>query len=102
MAQVLFLYFFCICELFPGNIDGNFFGDNIVHVHLSDYNESKDCIAPCKEGMFDFENLFTHLHKSGYKGKYIIELYSDGYEKTKEITDGAKYLDAMLNKIRQG
>ncbi len=76
--------------------------NNIVHVHLSDYNEKMDCIAPCEEGMFDFENLFSHLHKAGYTGKYIIELYSDGYEKIKEITESAKYLDAILKKVRQG
>ncbi len=75
---------------------------NIVHVHLSDYSEKMDCIAPCEEGLFDFENLFSLLHKAGYNGKYIIELYSDGYERKREITKSAKYLDAILKKVRQG
>lgn len=76
--------------------------DNIVHVHLSDYSEKSDCIAPCENGMFDFENLFSLLHKSGYTGKYIIELYSDGYMNRNEIKNSAKYLDAILRNIRQG
>ncbi len=76
--------------------------NNIVHVHLSDYNEKMDCIAPCEEGLFDFENLFALLHKAGYNGKYIIELYSNGYERKRDITKSAKYLDAILKKVRQG
>lgn len=77
-------------------------GSNIVHVHLSDYNEKMDCIAPCEEGLFDFEKLFTDLHKAGYDGKYIIELYSNGFQRKREITKSAKYLDALLKKVRQG
>lgn len=75
---------------------------NIVHVHLSDYNEKSDCIPPCRDGLFDFENLFTLLHKIGYNGKYIIELYSDGYEGDQEIINSGKHLDALLKKVRQG
>lgn len=77
-------------------------GDSIVHVHLSDFNASKDCIAPSKQGERNFEELFTMLHKAGYSGRYIIELYSDGYGKNEEITRSAKYLEAILNKVRQG
>ena len=76
--------------------------NNIVHVHLSDYNDKMDCISPCEEGMFDFENLFSLLHKAGYNGKYIIELYADGYSRKREITKSAKYLDEILKKVRQG
>ena len=75
---------------------------NIVHVHLSDYSEKTDCIPPCEEGQFDFGNLFSLLHKSGYTGKYIIELYSDGYMNRDEIKDSAKYLDDILKGVRQG
>lgn len=75
---------------------------NIVHVHLSDYSREMDCIAPCEEGLFDFEKLFQLLHKVGYNGKYIIELYSDGYERKREITESAKHLDAILKNVRQG
>lgn len=77
-------------------------GKNIVHVHLSDYSRDADCIAPCEEGLFDFKNLFSLLHKNGFDGKYIIELYSDGYERKREIKQSAKYLDAILKEVRQG
>ena len=76
--------------------------DSIVHVHLSDFNSSKDCIAPSKQGERDFEELFSLLHKTGYNGKYMIELYSDNYSKENEILKSAKYLEGILNKVRQG
>ncbi len=77
-------------------------GESIAHVHLSDFNSSSDCIAPSKQGERDFEELFSLLHKHGYNGKYIIELYSNGYCKSEEITESARYLEAILNKVRQG
>lgn len=77
-------------------------GKSIVHVHLSDFNEACDCLPPCEEGKFDFARLFTDLHKVGYNGKYIVELYSDNFSKENEILKSAKYLEGILNKVRQG
>lgn len=77
-------------------------GKNIVHVHLSDYNQVSDCIPPREEGHYDFENLFRLLHKEGYNGKYIIELYSDSFGIKEEIKESANYLDSLLKKARQG
>lgn len=80
----------------------NLMGRNIVHVHLSDYSDSHDCLPPCEDGLFDFERLFRELHKAGYNGKYIVELYSNNYSKENEILKSAKYLEGILNKVRQG
>lgn len=77
-------------------------GKSIVHVHLSDYNESCDCLPPSEEGHFDFAALFTALHKKGYNGRYMIELYSKNFDKENEILRSAKYLEDILNKVRQG
>ncbi len=77
-------------------------GKNIVHVHLSDFSESCDCLPPCEEGLFDFAGLFRELHKAGYNGKYMIELYSNNFSKENEILKSARYLEAILNKVRQG
>lgn len=77
-------------------------GDGIVHVHLSDFSESCDCLPPSEKGLFDFEKLFTELNKVGYKGKYIVELYSDNYKDESEILSSAKYLDGILNKVNKG
>lgn len=75
---------------------------NIVHVHLSDCDSTHDCIPPGENGDFDFEKLFTELHKIGYNGRYIIELYSDNFLDRKQITNSARYLEDILNKVRQG
>lgn len=77
-------------------------GDDIVHVHLSDFSESCDCLPPDEKGLFDFERLFTELDKVGYKGKYIVELYSDNYKDESEILSSAKYLEGILNKVNKG
>lgn len=77
-------------------------GSNIVHVHLSDYSEGCDCLPPSEEGLFDFEVFFRELHKVGFNGKYMIELYSNNYSKENEILKSAKYLEGILNKVRQG
>ena len=77
-------------------------GESIVHVHLSDYNEKCDCIPPSNEGLFDFEKLFTDLDSIGYKGKYIVELYSNNFSDKSEVSQSAKYLEDILNKVKQG
>ena len=76
-------------------------GNNIVHVHLSDCNSKMDCIAPCEEGHYDFGKVFTELDKVGYNGKYIVELYSDGYEKKEQLVKSAEYLGGILEKVRR-
>lgn len=78
----------------------NIMGNNIVHVHLSDYSSACDCIPPSENGLFDFEKLFKDLDAVGYSGKYIVELYSDNFGKESEIADSAKYLDDILKKVR--
>lgn len=73
--------------------------ENIVHVHLSDYNKDKDCIAPSQKGLYDFTALFTALKDSGYKGDGIVELYSDSYKDSKEIVSAAEYLRNTADKV---
>ena len=75
-------------------------GSSIVHVHLSDYNKSCDCIPPSEKGLYDFKSLFTALDSIGYDGKCMIELYLSGFSSETEITESAKYLEDILNKIK--
>lgn len=75
-------------------------GKSIAHVHLSDFSAERDCIPPSEQGLFDFEGLFRSLHKAGYDGRYIIELYSNGFLKRKEIKQSALYLEDILTKVR--
>ena len=75
-------------------------GSSIAHVHLSDYNNECDCLPPSQKGMYDFSALFTALDSIGYNGKCMIELYSDNFGSEAEITQSAKYLEDILNKIK--
>ncbi len=72
--------------------------DDIVHVHISDFNEKADCVTPFK-GNFDFLNFFTSMSKYGYKGKYIIELYNWSYENKDEIVEAYKKLADLTRNI---
>ena len=74
-------------------------GENIVHVHLSDYDTHRDCIAPSEKGLFDFEAFFTALKNKGYKGDGIVELYSDGFKDSSEIVCAAEYLRKIADKV---
>ncbi|MBQ8503695.1 MAG: sugar phosphate isomerase/epimerase [Clostridia bacterium] len=78
-------------------------GNNIVHVHLSDCDsEGHDCLPPDEKGEFGFRKLFTELHKVGYNGRYMIELYSNNFHDRNEIINSAKYLENILNEVREG
>lgn len=77
-------------------------GNNIVHVHLSDYSKEQDCIPPCEKGLFDFEALFRKLEGIDYKGRYVIEVYSDSFKQNEEILMSAKYLDSILKNVKEG
>lgn len=77
-------------------------GESIVHVHLSDFDKEKDCILPSEKGLFDFFELFTDLQNVGYKGKYIVELYSDSFSEGREIMESAVYLQEILNCTKEG
>lgn len=72
--------------------------DSIVHVHISDRNNEKDCIPPLK-GVFDFSRFFETMKKIGYEGKYIIELYEWSYETKEEISEAYNNLYELTESI---
>lgn len=75
-------------------------GENIIHVHLSDCTDKSQCAPPSEKGLFDFGELFSLLDGINYKGKYIIELYSDGFEGIEDIISSAKYLESVLQSFK--
>ncbi len=68
----------------------------IKHIHLSDFNDEKDCIPPCS-GKYNFEALFSKLKSVGYDGGLIIELYNHSYKEESEVKDSFNALNLMLN-----
>ena len=71
---------------------------SIVNVHISDHNGEADCLPPL-EGSFDFARLFSRMSEAGYKGKYLIELYSDGYTDKKQLKDSAERLERIKERM---
>lgn len=74
-------------------------GSSIAHVHLSDKTTLSECAPPSPKGEFDFLRLFSLLKDVGYSGKYVIELYSNGFKTIDDLVSSAQYLDKLLNKI---
>lgn len=68
--------------------------DSIVHVHLSDNSPQADCMPP-GTGEFDFKKLFSILDTANYKGDYVIEIYSRGYDVEKELSLSKSFFDNM-------
>ncbi len=68
---------------------------NIKHIHISDFNDAKDCIPPLA-GYFDFVHFFKTLKEKNYQGNYIIELYEHSYENIQEIFDSYAKISKLL------
>lgn len=70
-------------------------GEKIVNVHISDYNDSCDCIAPF-EGKENFADTVSALKRIGYRGEFLIELYRNGFENDEQIITAAEKFDKIL------
>lgn len=69
-------------------------GDDMVNVHVSDYDTNNTCLLPGK-GEFDFCGFFRTLKENGYKNDVIIEVYSTDYSDYGEIKDAFEYLKGL-------
>lgn len=70
------------------------FGRDIVHLHISDHDDEKDCIPPGK-GRFDFERLVREMNAFDYKGCYMMEIYRDDYRVSEELAQSAAFLKGI-------
>ena len=70
-------------------------GQDIRHVHISDYNDVSDCLPP-GEGELDFAALVRRLRSFGYEGDLIIELYSNGFQKREQLVQAMRYIQTLL------
>lgn len=61
----------------------------IVNVHISDHNNTHDCMLP-GDGDFDFSELFQKLKDDGYDGACLIEVYSHAYKDVNELIEKYK------------
>lgn len=70
------------------------FGKDIVQLHISDYDASRDCIPP-GEGKYDFKKLFNDIKNCGYDQSAIIELYKWSFETPDQIVNSLNYLEKL-------
>ena len=66
-------------------------GENIVHCHISDADENRDCLA-VGAGNYDFSELLRALSDKGYGGALIVELYRRNYGDFSELKESADVL----------
>ena len=57
---------------------------HIAHIHLSDHNNSSDCMLPGK-GNFNFQKLFRIALADGYNGAALVEVYRNAYRSEREL-----------------
>ncbi|MDL2252884.1 sugar phosphate isomerase/epimerase [Ruminococcaceae bacterium OttesenSCG-928-I18] len=70
-------------------------GEDIRHVHISDFTPQKDCMLPGK-GRLDFPALVKRLRSYGYQGDLIIELYQDGFTRNEELVEAMRYIQSLI------
>lgn len=70
------------------------FAEDIVQVHVSDYNKKLDCIPP-GEGEYDFKRLFSALKEHGYDRSAVIELYNWSFCDDKQVEKSRIFLENL-------
>lgn len=72
--------------------------DKIVQIHISDHNEQCDCLAP-GQGDFDFKTFICNLRARGYRGDFVIELYSHSFNSDEELLISKNFLQQINSSI---
>lgn len=73
--------------------------ESIVHIHVSDFKGSEDCLPPSCGGEFDFERFFKKMNEIGYGGAYMVELYRQNFKDEKELKKSTEYLKSVFESI---
>jgi len=73
----------------------NKLGSKIIHLHLSDADEQRDCL-PIGAGSFDFADFFAAAKAVGFDGSAVVELYRDNYGDYSELAESVAKLEKML------
>lgn len=69
--------------------------DNLAHLHLSDHNESCDCLA-MGEGIFNLSDLALALKALSFEGAVILELYRWNFEREEQLAEGIHLFESFL------
>ncbi len=69
-------------------------GDGIVHVHISDCDDTHDCLPPGR-GVRDFRSDLRALRDSGYDGVLMLELYRANFGDITDLCRAREYLEEI-------
>ena len=72
-------------------------GSSIVHLHINDHDEKSDCLLPLF-GITDYNEVYSELKNSGFKGESIIEVYRENYGGYHQLILSQKKLCCYENK----
>ena len=70
---------------------------NICHLHLSDADDTHDCLAP-GEGTVDFAAIFSHFGTHIEHITKVVELYNDNFQQEEQLLQAANYIDSQIEK----
>lgn len=67
----------------------------ISYLHLSDFNDTQDCMLP-GTGKFQFADFFSTLQKQRFNGDMVIELYRHNYQTVQQLAEAQKYIQRLI------
>lgn len=69
-------------------------GTGIAHVHISDCDDTRDCLPP-GQGTRDFITPLKKLKTMGYDGALMLELYRHNFESAEDLKRARKWLEEI-------
>ncbi len=72
--------------------------DCLEHVHVSDYDDTKDCVPPF-EGKRDLGSFMRLLRDCGYTGDYIVELYRWSWTDESQLTCSLRKTQELVDEV---
>ena len=73
-------------------------GEGLVHLHLNDHGEERDCLLP-GQGQFDFHRFLRTVSDMGYDGAAVIEVYRQNFGEPAELADAVDFLETAEKNI---
>ena len=76
----------------------NMLKTGVKHLHLSDHNETKDCLLP-SGGNFDFHSFLLAAEKTGFCGSAVVEVYRDAFAEGEDLLNSLAFLKNVYDNV---
>ena len=73
-------------------------GDRIKNIHVSDFDDTSDCLPP-GEGRFDFDEFLKKVKEIGYLGDILIEVYSSNFSDEEQLVKSRQFLEGKITDL---